>query len=53
MEYKAGNKNLTPLYVKKKILSLKVWEKILAQTKITHTLVQKSNGRPLDSLRSP
>ena len=33
MEYKAGNKNLTPLYVKKKILSLKVWEKILAQTK--------------------
>ena len=29
MAYKAGNKNLTPLYVKKKILSLKVWEKFL------------------------
>ena len=33
MEYKAGKKNLTLLYVKKKILSLQVWENILTQTK--------------------
>ena len=33
VEYKPGNKNLTPMYVKEKILSLKVWEKILTQTK--------------------
>ena len=39
-------KNLTPLYVRKKILSLAVWKKILTQIKSLIPLLKKSNGRP-------
>lgn len=54
VEYKPGNKNLTPMYVKEKILSLKVWEKILTQTKLRiPPFKSRINGRLLDSLRSP
>lgn len=42
------------MYVKEKILSLKVWEQILTQTKSRiHPFKSRINGRLLDSLRSP
>ena len=41
------------MYVKEKILSLKVWEKILTQTKSRiPPFKSRINGRLLDSLRS-
>ena len=48
MEYNAW-KNLTPLYVRKKILSQAVSKKkILTQIKSPIPLLKKSNGRPLN-----
>ena len=41
-------KNLTPLYVRKKILSPAVWKKLLTQIKSLIPLLKKSNGRPLN-----